>query len=113
MSYTKTTWATGDVVTSTKLNNIENGVSFAQPVMMTGTWDEGVCTFDMTYQEIYDAVVSGQLVAAKVVGGNDYYVGFVSQIGVASGSVNAKIIIAGNITSCYGDSASDYPSFED
>ena len=27
MSYTKTTWATGDVITAEKLNNIEDGVA--------------------------------------------------------------------------------------
>ena len=29
MAYEKTTWATGDVVTAEKLNNIENGIAVA------------------------------------------------------------------------------------
>ena len=35
MSYDKTTWASGDVVTSAKLNHIEDGIAGAEPLVLT------------------------------------------------------------------------------
>ena len=35
MAYNKTTWASGDVVTSDKLNHIENGIAGAEPFVLT------------------------------------------------------------------------------
>lgn len=59
MSYDPTNWQTGDVVTSQKLNKLEQGVADAGGgglliVNMTMTGD--AMTLDKTWQEIYDAV---------------------------------------------------------
>lgn len=35
MAYNKTTWASGDVVTSDKLNHIEDGIAGAEPLVLT------------------------------------------------------------------------------
>lgn len=56
MAYTPTTWVTGDTVTATKLNKIENGIANAgSAVIIT---DNGTA-LDKTYAEIYDLVNSG------------------------------------------------------
>ena len=56
MSYTPTTWKSGDVVTSEKLNKIEQGITNAN-IIINGTFNEqtGLITLDKTWQEIFDA----------------------------------------------------------
>ena len=52
MSYTPTNWKSGDVVTSAKLNKLEQGVASAGGVLIV-TETNG--TLDKTWQEIHDA----------------------------------------------------------
>ena len=53
MGYNKTIWQTGDVVTATKLNNMENGIASNAPFII-GFSDEEYTTLDKTMQEIID-----------------------------------------------------------
>lgn len=56
MGYNPTTWESGDVISSAKLNNIENGIASA--VLKVNTiMDEqaGTVTLDKTWQEILNA----------------------------------------------------------
>lgn len=55
MAYTKNTWASGDVVTSAKLNNIENGIASGGVLVVNAIYDEeeDVTTLDKTWAEIY------------------------------------------------------------
>lgn len=56
MSYTPTTWTTGDIITATKMNKIENGIANAgSAVIVTETNN----TLDKTFAEIYDLIHSG------------------------------------------------------
>lgn len=68
MSYNKTTWATGDIVTAEKLNNIESGIVNNNMYIVSiisnideSTGEETV-TLDKTWQEIFDATQTGRLV---------------------------------------------------
>ncbi len=56
MAYTPTTWVTGDDVTATKLNKIENGIANAGSAVIITETNE---TLDKTFAEIYDLVHSG------------------------------------------------------
>lgn len=56
MSYTPTVWNTGDIVSSQKLNKLEEGVEGAYEVMVI---NDNNGTLDKTWQEIHDAMVSG------------------------------------------------------
>ena len=63
MSYTPTTWAAGDTVTATKLNNMETGIAnAANPfvVMLTPTALDYSGTMDKTTAEITSAFNAGQ-----------------------------------------------------
>lgn len=51
MSYTPNTWKSGDVVTSAKLNNMEQGIANAGGMIV----HDNNGTLDKTWQEIYDA----------------------------------------------------------
>lgn len=71
MAYTPTTWNTGDDVTATKLNKIENGIANAgSALIVTSSPVNGVEVMNKTVQEIYDAFTSGTPVYYKFVYGN-------------------------------------------
>lgn len=55
MSYTPNTWQRGDVVTSAKLNNIEQGITNAGSEVLVCIADENTGVLDHTWQEIHDA----------------------------------------------------------
>lgn len=68
MAYEKTTWAKGDVVTSTKLNNIENeldalGNDFVITCTPTAQDFSGTC--DKTVYEVYEAYMAGKNIIVK------------------------------------------------
>lgn len=60
MAYTPTTWNTGDDVTATKLNKIENGIANAGSAVICNLTNSGSgYVLDKTVQEIYDALENG------------------------------------------------------
>lgn len=60
MSYTPTTWTTGDTITATALNKIENGIAGAGGVLIcNSSFDGEDYILDKTVQEIYDALLAG------------------------------------------------------
>lgn len=67
MAYTPTEWATGDVITAEKLNNIEGGVMAAGPLIVNLSYSSVVndryatgSTLDKSYSEIMAAYESGR-----------------------------------------------------
>ena len=65
MAYTKNTWADGDVVTSEKLNHMEDGIANSGGgVMVINDTDN---TLDKTWQEIYDAMAANTFCVIKYV----------------------------------------------
>ena len=69
MSYTPTVWNTGDIVSSQRLNKLEEGVKDAYEVMVingTVTFDDRTqavftATMEKTAEEIYNAAEAGML----------------------------------------------------
>ena len=62
MSYTPTSWSTGDTITAAAMNKIENGIANAGGVLICNTsydGNEDVYVLDKTVQEIYDALLAG------------------------------------------------------
>lgn len=71
MSYTPTTWQTGDTITAEKLNNMESGIENANEpfiVTLTPTAADFSGTMDKTPKEIYDAYMAGRQIRAKILG---------------------------------------------
>lgn len=75
MAYEKNTWASGDVVTSAKLNHMEDGIagggSGGTPIINTtrtvGTNNSTVFTFDKTFAEVKAMLDAGQIPVVKCV----------------------------------------------
>ena len=68
MSYEKTTWINGDIITADKMNNIENGIASAGKVMIcNASFSSSAQNYvlDKTVQEIYDAMLAGTPVYIK------------------------------------------------
>lgn len=66
MSYTPTEWNTGDTITASALNKIENGIANAgSALIVTSSYIGGENTMDKTVQEIHDALMSGTPVYYK------------------------------------------------
>ena len=68
MSYTPTTWTTGDTITATKLNKIEQGIADAGGVLICNSYydsGKGEYVLNKTAGEIYDALVGGTPVYIK------------------------------------------------
>ena len=62
MAYTPTTWNTGDTITASAMNKIENGIANAGgggALICNATFSGGEWVLDKTVQEIYDAMESG------------------------------------------------------
>ena len=67
MSYEKNTWKTGDVITSTKLNRMEDGIANAGGILVIGGLTVGMNqtsyqftgAADKTWQEIDNALAAG------------------------------------------------------
>lgn len=61
MSYEKQTWQTGDVVTSAKLNHMEDGIAAGGDVFVVH-YDGGTSTSDKSLSEIMSAISDGYVV---------------------------------------------------
>lgn len=57
MSYTPTTWTTGDTITASAMNKIENGIANAGSALIVTMNIAGV--LDKTYKDIWDALEDG------------------------------------------------------
>ena len=58
MAYTKNTWANGDIVTSEKLNHMEEGIKGAYSGVLVINDTNGL--LDRTWQEIHDTMAQGK-----------------------------------------------------
>lgn len=66
MAYEPTNWKTGDVVTSAKLNKLEQGVAAGSGVLVVNKDKIPPSTLDKTWQEIFDAASTGVVFLVSV-----------------------------------------------
>ena len=104
--YNKTTWQSGDTITATKLNNIENGLADGG-VLFININDQGV--MDKTWQQIHDAPFA---VARN--GNNIFVIAAIAEQSGTFGVALLDLINAGNTpTSFVTNSADGYPVYGD
>ena len=108
MAYTPTTWATGDVITQEKLNNIEQGI--VQAVLGVG-WNDDGSGLNKTWQEIRDAAAGGSVVVLN--GANPMNDNVTYGILMSATSTNSvyrvQFLFGGSTSSFSCSSADDYP----
>lgn len=71
MSYTPTTWNTGDVVTAQKLNNIEQGIKGNETIFLDAVWAESISdgnlvNYNMSADDVIAAIEAGKNVKARL-----------------------------------------------
>ena len=101
MSYTKTTWQTGDTITATKLNKIEDQVAANEEAISASsgggiefiTIDGRTYTCDKTYDEIVALFQAGKTVMAKY--SDEDIVGDILPVIYGRGEVEARQLIKG------------------
>ena len=116
MSYEKQTWAKGDIVTSAKLNHMEDGIAGAGGggvFVISAVFDEQTekTRLDKTWQEIHDATFSVIIRDDPMMGSKVY--DYISNVRTTNGNYNVTTVSfkADNVRSftyvC--NSADDYP----
>lgn len=120
MSYTPNTWVTGDTITATKLNNMEQGIANAGGgaiVELTFDLDSHKYTCDKTAIEIAELYASGGSVALSMTSAEDETYSFWNVVSfVFDNSFPENFYFLMNVVSSSGsivafsaDSANDYP----
>ena len=112
MSYTKNSWQTGDIVTSAKLNNMENGIANATPLIITWNEDD---TLSETWQTIHDALAAGRVVLviyADEFSVTQYTVNFASLMGGVTYVVHAFDYETPEFVEFVTDSPNGYPAID-
>lgn len=123
MSYTKHTWTDGELVTATKMNNIENGIEEASSgggvLVVHATPSEDAITLDKTWQDIKDAdAVSVIFDIAEANSRNFYFCAAVFERAPLGGGDTQYAVKVHNfgdsqIMEFIASSESGYPTFTD
>ena len=118
MSYEPTVWKSGDIVTSAKLNKLEQGVAAGGSgvgFLKVSIDTEG--TLDKTWQEIYDALSAGYFVSLIGTMGNDYVISYnvieCSIVGLTEISYGVTAISYDGNRKFKANSKTDYPVIVD
>ncbi len=108
MPYEPTNWKSGDVVTSAKLNKIENAIG---GLVVTATTEDDTTTLNKTWQEIYDAFSGGKpVVILRDIGETVPEADAVITVCEINGSYIVSINPDGIVLSYGAESASGYPA---
>lgn len=115
MSYTRHTWASGDVVSAARLNNIEDGIEGGGGLVVTATKNGDTWTLDKTAGEIYQAFTSGMaviLTKTDVFDGTDViYHHILACCQMDDGGYNYVFVFFDYNYSFVASSSSSYPSY--
>lgn len=112
MSYEKQTWQTGDVVTSAKLNHMEDGIAGGGALVLH--YDSDVNGVDKTWQEIYDAAAAGQVVLYQTILSETKAAAFfLGNVELFNGTYSVKFYQGEQSETLYADSANGKPYYVD
>lgn len=117
MTYVKTDWETGDIITAEKLNNMESGIenagsgSTGTVMVVHSTSDEstGNTTLDKTWAEIADAMQTGIVVHVYSWGEDGYMCAYLDYVENDSGLYHAVFLVEGEQQQFVTTSTTGYP----
>lgn len=111
MSYTPNTWANGDVITSAKLNNMEQGIANAGGGGGGALFVNDVeGTLDKTWQEIFDAMSETIVAILKNDGDTEKYSFMVVDAYADEGEYGVIAKTAASDATYIATSADGYPT---
>ena len=112
MSYEPTTWKSGDVVTSTKLNKMEQGIANAGGGggMLVVRWNEGMTALDTKWSDIAAAISNKLVILLNDTGApNEINISYCDGVEVNQGAYNVYFFHTGGSDEFSADSADGYP----
>ena len=116
MSYTPTTWTTGDTITATKLNKIENGIASAgsgTPLVVTVTESGADLICDATFNDVKDAMDANQMVYFDFTGTSDWDNAYSLALGYSNSIYGVVTIVNQGIFTFSASSADGYLGYVD
>ena len=119
MSYEKNIWKTGDIVTSEKLNHMEEGIesgggSGGGVLVVPMTVDESTqgLTFQKTWKEIFDAIAGGSFVIGAMHDTEGAVQYTITELYPDAGRYVLNFVIGGDtLSSAYAEAENDYPVY--
>lgn len=119
MAYTPTEWASGDVVTSAKLNKLEQGVAGAGGAFIVNAVDypeDLYYQLDKTWLEIRNALLNGErVILAEIFGDESYVNSYYSVISIreegSTDSLQCYVDTQNSGRSYTSNSETDYPTY--
>ena len=117
MSYTPTTWTTGDTITASAMNKIENGIANAggggSPLVVTVTESGADLNCDKTFNQVKTAMDANQSVYFDLTGTLDWDNAYSLALGYSNGYYSVTTIVNNNIFTFFADSADGYLGYID
>ena len=118
MAYEPTNWKPGDVVTSSKLNKMEQGIAGGGALIVYSAFDSQTerYTLDKTYAEIY-AAVSTMPVIILAEGAYGYNIEYITSVFAGDGIFEVDTVYMGSgeldLAEYVTDSENGYPAIND
>ena len=108
MAYEKTVWQTGDIVTSTKLNKIENQLEACDgKILVANMNSDETGALNKTWQEIHDVMNAGGIAFVRTQESNAICLYPIHAVDQQDGSYN---VLVNGLTNLATDSANGYPA---
>lgn len=116
MAYTPTNWATGDTVTATKLNKIEQGIANAgsgTPLVVTVTESGADLICDATFNDVKDAMDASQPVYFDFTGTSDWDNAYSLGLGYSNSTYGVTTVVNASVFAFFASSADGYLTYVD
>lgn len=117
MSYTPTTWTTGDTITATALNKIEQGIASAggggAPLVVTVTESGADLICDATFNDVKDAMDANESVYFDLTGASDWDNCYSLALGYSNSTYGVTTVVNANMFTFFASSADGYLAYVD
>lgn len=116
MSYTPTTWQTGDTITAAGLNKIEQGIANAGsaiPLVVTVTESGADLVCNKTFNQVKAAIDANQQVYFDFTGTSDWDNCYSLALGYSNSFFSVTTIVSNDTFTFFADSADGYLGYID
>ena len=116
MAYTPTNWTTGDTITASLLNKMENGIASAgsaTPLVVTVTESGANLNCNKTFNQVKAAMDANQSVYFDFTGTSDWDNAYSLAVGYSNTLYSVTTFVNQNVFSFFASSADGYLGYVD